>query len=109
MIFGRLDRKISIYRPTFSQDGYGEQVRTNSLYKNAWARIYFQTSGSKTEYEADSFIGSAKIDFLVRYDESITIKDYIVYRGDNYYIQEVQELGRKEGLKLKTIKKEDIN
>ncbi len=77
--------------------------------KNAWARIYFQTSGSKTEYEADSFIGSAKIDFLVRYDESITIKDYIVYRGDNYYIQEVQELGRKEGLKLKTIKKEDIN
>ncbi len=109
MIIGKLDKRIQIYRPTFTQNNYGERSASFTLYGSRWAQVFHSTGGSKAEYEAESFVNTANVDFIIRFDSSITTADKILYKSQYYYITEIQEINRDEALRLKTKLKVDIS
>ena len=105
MLIGRLDRYINIIQGTFSQNGYGENIRSTSTLASVWARFEFQRGDAG--FEADTFIGTAKARVTIRYrsDLQISPKHYISYNSKEWFIRSIQEIGRKEGLLLEVEEK----
>ena len=60
MLIGKLDRYVNIIQGTFSQNGYGENIRSTSTLASVWARFEFQRGDAG--FEADTFIGTARLE-----------------------------------------------
>ena len=105
MLIGRLDRLVVIKQATFTQDGFGENIASNSTLATVWARFEFEKG--KAGYEADTFIGTAPAKMTIRYRSDIQIspKHYIEYNSKDWFIRSVEEIGRKEGLILRVEEK----
>jgi head-tail adaptor len=105
MNIGKLDRLVVIKQATFTQDGFGENIASNSTIATVWARFEFEKG--KAGYEADTFIGTAPAKMTIRYRSDIQIspKHYIEYNSKDWFIRSVEEIGRKEGLILRVEEK----
>lgn len=105
MNIGKLDRLVVIKQATFTQDGFGENIASNSTLASVWARFEFEKG--KAGYEADTFIGTAPAKMTIRYRSDIQIspKHYIEYNSKDWFIRSVEEIGRKEGLILRVEEK----
>jgi head-tail adaptor len=105
MNIGKLDRLVVIKQATFTQDGFGENIASNSTLATVWARFEFEKG--KAGYEADTFIGTAPAKMTIRYRSDIQIspKHYIEYNSKDWFIRSVEEIGRKEGLILRVEEK----
>lgn len=105
MNIGKLDRYVNIIQGTFSQNSYGENIRSISTLASVWARFDFLkgTAG----FEADTFIGTAKARVTIRYrsDLQISPKHYISYNSKEWFIRSIQEIGRGAGLLLEVEEK----
>ncbi|MDB5540529.1 MAG: hypothetical protein JWQ89_2256 [Devosia sp.] len=99
----RLDRKITLERFTFTTDaGSGEQVKT-------WAQIVPPVWASRRRASARETLAAAEVSaevtdiFETRWDSSwsdLDAKDRLVYEGRTYEIATVDEIGRREGLRI---------
>ena len=100
MLIGKLDRKITIKQASFVKDSYGEAIPTVSTLASVWAKIDYKKGDSG--YDADNFKGTDKAEATIRHRSDVTIspKNYIEYDGKDWYIRNVQEIGRREGLLL---------
>ena len=98
MNIGKLDRYVNIIQGTFSQNSYGENIRSTSTLASVWARFDFKTGTAG--FEADTFIGTAKARVTIRYrsDLQISPKHYISYNSKEWFIRSIQEIGRGAGL-----------
>lgn len=107
MNIGKLDRQVVIKEGSFTQNAYGEEVRSVSTLATVWAKFEFK--GGKAGFEADAFSGTEKAMVTIRYrtDLKISPKHYIEYNSKNYFIRSIQEIGRKEGLLLMVEQKDD--
>ncbi len=94
MNIGKLDRYVNIIQGTFSQNGYGENIRSTSTLASVWARFEFQRGDAG--FEADTFIGTAKARVTIRYrsDLQISPKHYISYNSKEWFIRSIQEIGK---------------
>ena len=104
---GQLDRQVEIKEGTFTQDSYGELIRSVSTLATVWAKFEFK--GGKAGFEADDFGGTEKAMVTIRYrtDLILSPKHYIEYNSKKYFIRSIQEIGRKEGLLLMVEQKHD--
>lgn len=100
MLIGKLDRKITINEATFTQDAFGENIPTISALASVWAKFDFK--GGDAGYDADTFAGTSKAEVVIRYrtDLQISPKHYIEYDSKDWYIRNIREIGRGEGLLL---------
>lgn len=98
---GLLDRRITLQRPTASQDGAGEMVPTWSTIDTVWARSE-NVTGSEP-FEGEQFNAQRKQNFTIRYRSDLDETCQIVHDGDTYDIQAIMELGRREFLRIETI------
>ena len=105
MNIGKLDRYINIIQGTFSQNGYGENIRSTSTLASVWARFEFQRGDAG--FEADTFIVTAKARVTIRYrsDLQISPKHFISYDNKEWFIRSIQEIGRGAGLLLEVEEK----
>lgn len=105
MLIGRLDRLVVIKQGSFTQDAYGENIRSTSTLASVWARFEFEKG--KAGYEADTFIGTSPAKMTIRYRSDIQIspKHYIEYNSKDWFIRSIEEIGRKEGLILRVEEK----
>ena len=105
MNIGKLDRYVNIIQGTFSQNSYGENIRSTSTLASVWARFDFLKGTA--DFEADTFIGTAKARVTIRYrsDLQISPKHYISYNSKEWFIRSIQEIGRGAGLMLEVEEK----
>ncbi|RMD51895.1 head-tail adaptor protein [Candidatus Parcubacteria bacterium] len=94
---GRLDRKISIEKPTVTQDANsGEVTHTWTLVQKVWAQV--TPIRSKEKFLFPRELGVLTNKFTIRYLSGIDETYRIVYDGKNWDILSIEEIGRNEGL-----------
>ena len=105
MLIGKLDRLVVIKEGTFSQNAYGENIRSTSTLASVWARFEFEKG--KAGYDADTFVGTSPAKVTIRYrsDLQISPKNFIAYNSKEWFIRSIEEIGRKEGLILRVEEK----
>ena len=104
MIIGRLDRKINIHSVTQTQNSYGEFTNTGDTSVSAWARIEYK-EGS-VGFESLNKLAKIPVVFITRYNQGFTVDTlkYITAEGSpKYYVKSVQEIGRKQGLRIMAV------
>ena len=109
MIFGKLDRKITIQQPTYTADSEtGERkVSSWSTYKSAWAqRVHNQ---SLEQISGDQIILVDTYNFKIRYNDAPNITGVmrVLYDSEYYDIMGLKELGRREGWLLTLTKRDN--
>jgi len=100
MNIGKLDRYITLQSVSTSVDAYGQPVESFSTLANVWAKIEYKSEVEKFENEQLRAVSS--IDFTIRYRTDVTQQMRISYNSETYQIIGISEIGRGEGLKLKT-------
>lgn len=96
---GKLDRRITLRKPTKAQDSYGEPLVTYADEATVWAEVKPISGGEN--YEGDQRSSKQRVEVVIRYRPGIEANSWLfVYDGETYEIEDVQEMGRREGLKL---------
>lgn len=93
---GELDRRITIKVNTPGiDDTGGSKDSTSDL--TVWAKVEYK---SGAERDTDGVIFSnANVNFIIRY-RSVDLNDWVEYDGKRYDIERIEELGRRQWLKL---------
>ena len=85
---GQLDRRIEFYRRSDTVDAFGQNTNafvTTGLF--AWAKIV-EKSGKEGE-EGNQIVATKKVEFIVRYNESILETWRILYDSQFYFIEAI--------------------
>lgn len=101
---GALDRRITIERYTSVQNEYGEPVVTWANLATVWAS--WRRASARETLAALEIAAAVSDVFEVRYSgtvSAITPKDRLVYGERNFDIVSVEEIGRREGLRINAI------
>jgi len=100
MIFGKLDRKLSLINQTFTTNAYGERIAGSGTSVTIYGDFNFKSG--KANYESDVFIGEQTIECLIRYRTAIgPSPDWYIRNGDRLYsINGIREVGRKDKMIL---------
>lgn len=93
---GRLDRPITVKNPTFSTNGYGEQIASSYASTSVWAQV-ISDSGDESLINRVKNSKQVKI-FKVRYGITVDEQSLITYNSVDYYVTGIQEVGREDFL-----------
>lgn len=97
---GDLDRRITLQKRTEQQDTYGQPIITWVPIATVWAQMQQQ---SGREFMAGAIpVSERRVVFRMRHRSDITVLDRVTHDGDEFDVNEVRELGRREGLELHT-------
>ncbi|MFA5208491.1 MAG: phage head closure protein [Candidatus Paceibacterota bacterium] len=97
---GSLDRLITIQYPPSTKNDYGE-VNLSAGWTQldqVWSRIEYM--GGSEAVEGGKVTALNKIVFIVRYRTDIAVNMRVSYESKYYYIQFIEEIERREGLRL---------
>jgi SPP1 family predicted phage head-tail adaptor len=96
----RLDRRITIEQQTETIDGYGQRVKTWSVLTTCWASVVLNI-GRQT-VASQNIVTERTVDFKIRYRTDLNLNMRIIYNDTYYNIEDINELGREDGLMIKT-------
>lgn len=100
----KLDRKVTLRRATTAQDEYGEEITTWADLATVWAS---RRRASARETLAAAEVSAAITDvFEIRYDSAwadLSPMDRLVFEGRGYDIVSVDEIGRRQGLRIAAV------
>jgi SPP1 family predicted phage head-tail adaptor len=108
MISSVLNKKIIIEQGTDSKNAVGTPTLTWAEYITIWAGVY--TPFRDVQYDENAGLFTYITEFTIRYNKitkEITNKYRINYDDRYYKIQQISEIGNREGFKLITIAWED--
>lgn len=104
MNIGSLDRRIEIQGASDTVNDYGERTKTWVKLTNIWAAIERKDSATERN-SGEQIISLQSIVFIVRYSSTVNGYDKnnrILYGGKYYNIIAIQEIGRKDQLRIIT-------
>lgn len=102
---GQLDRRITIQQFATSPDSFGQPIETWTDVAVVWAQITAESGGES--YAAEQRTAKQVVTFTVRYRAGIRPKSHrVVYDGEIYDVENVEEIGRREGLAIKAYARE---
>jgi len=99
VVAGRMDRRVVLQTFTASRDTAGQPIKTWANLASApevWAQVEHLTA--KESMGDSAAVGEQTTRFTMRYRDDLSVEGRIVYDGENYDIQSIVELGRREGL-----------
>lgn len=103
----RLDRRVTLETFTGAQDTTGFTVKTWELLATVWAEMSSSTSTRAEErITGDNYeIAERTMIFTIRYrsDLTLTAQHRLRHRGDTFRIAGIQEVQRRQYLKLTCI------
>lgn len=102
MIAGRLDRRIIIQSKVEVKNSYGEKTLTWSNFATVWSDPV--QSDGKEQTDNNNRSTERMVIFRVRYKDTITNDMRIVWESDYYKIEDIKEVGRREGMLIRTSK-----
>ena len=96
---GRLDRKASFYSKSSTKGKYGESIDVWTTHAfDSWGTV--QYAGGDAILSNEEKFYSGVIFLTVRYRSAITETMRVQIAGVWYRITYIEELGRKEGMKI---------
>lgn len=95
---GRLDRKASFYVKTSTRGDYNEEIETFTHSFDTWGEVTYAGGDAILSNEEKFYSGT--IFLRVRYRSAITETMQVEINHIRYRITYIEELGRKEGLKI---------
>ena len=102
MIFGKLDRKLTLYKQGFTKNLYGELESTSTTNVTIYGSFDFK--GVNLSYESDALVSENKIECLIRYRElnliGVSPLYYIKNGNTSYAIRGIRQVGRKDKMIL---------
>lgn len=99
---GRLDRRITVQSKTENTDAYGQRVLSWSTFLSIWSNPV--QSNGKEQTDDNNRSTERKVNFRVRYNNTITNEMRIIWESDYYKIEDIKELGRQDGLMIMATK-----
>ncbi len=103
MNIGALDTYVAVYSTNRVADGFGSYKFTDANFiDNCWLKKIPIKSFMKSEAES-SRVNENTFEFIARYNtQLIRAGYYFIISGSStkYYIKGVEEIGRREGLKI---------
>ncbi len=108
---GRMDRRVIFQQKVEPQDEFGAPTPIWSDQFTLWAMVKPVRGGER--FQAEGLETEVTTEFQVRYSsltQKVTPKFWrVVYAGQNYDIEEKQELGRGDGFKFLAVIREYDN
>ena len=95
---GKLDRRITIESATLSVNAVGESVKAWATLDTVWAGV--SALSGKEYVGAAQVVGEEQLIFRIRYRTDVTLHNRIIYNSEEYDIQHIAEVGRRQGLDL---------
>jgi len=99
----RLDRKITIQKPTATLNPANEEIITWSTFAIVYAAKKDRSGNESLDVGVVAF---ASTDWRIRYISTLTEKMRVKYEDDVYSILNISEIGRREGQTIKTEKQD---
>lgn len=100
---GRLDRRIVVEQKTDAQDGFGDPVPTWSTFAERWARKVPQRGTEQSKADAET--AEREVVFEIRNLPGLDETMRIQFGGFAYDIEEILEIGRGEGHRIRAVAK----
>lgn len=102
MDFGRMDRRVELHAAAETRSDSGARVFVWSVFATVWAEVRDKPAreidlSGRTEAQQETV-------FFIRYRADVTPRQRVFYGGQSYDIQNVREIGRREGLELLTLR-----
>lgn len=110
-----LDRRITIQRVTETADAMGTPIQSWDTYIQRWAKMESVTRDTGEDYDSETRVAYNALDWILLRDsqsKNITEKMRLVYDGNTYDIDSVQEYTkerRKGYLIIHSIKRGSVN
>lgn len=99
---GKLDRRISIQEKVVTQDtGTGEEIVSWNEIASVWAQKVENVGQER--FSSDQFVGKTARTFRFRWSnatKAVTVTHRIVFDGVEHDIQNMREIGRREGIEV---------
>lgn len=96
---GKLDRKVTINRPTWTRDEGNERVPGEPDTTTRWASVR-PAPGTERFQDAET-AAAAPMRFVFRWeDDLVRVTDSITHDGRDYAVASVTEIGRREGIEV---------
>lgn len=96
----RLDRRIVIEQQSETIDGFGQRVKTWSTLTTCWASVKLNIG--REAVASQNIVTERTVDFKIRYRTDLNLNMRIIYDSNYYNIEDINELGREDGLMIKT-------
>jgi SPP1 family predicted phage head-tail adaptor len=93
-----LDRLIIIQEESITRSPSGQEIVSWVNWASPWAKRIPQNG--KEYIAASQLVGEVDAIFRIRYRPGVHKKMRVVYESQDYDIQDIQEVERKEGLNL---------
>lgn len=95
---GQLDRRVTLRRRTVTPNALNEAVETFSDLAVVWAQVL--ALSRRDQFVGEQNLNLSTLRFNIRYRSDFTTVDRVVYRGKEYDVTDVAEVGRKDGLSI---------
>ncbi|GLK49494.1 hypothetical protein GCM10017620_24670 [Brevundimonas intermedia] len=105
---GNLDRRITLQRATITRDGYNNEVATWNDLVTVWAGYAPVSDGER--FRAGERASEISARFTIRHSSQVadlSPKDQLVFSGRTFAITRVKEIGRREGLEITVVGRDD--
>lgn len=102
---GLLDRRITLQSRTVAANAYNEQIETWTDILDVWAKVEYPATGSDEITQSGLNVAFQRVMFTIRHRNDIGFVERIVYKSETYDIERIEEIGRKQYLKLTTEKR----
>jgi SPP1 family predicted phage head-tail adaptor len=98
---GERDRRIELQHRTLgAASSSGEQIAGFTTYATVWAQKLDQRA--REVFVAGGTDADQVTRFVIRYREDVLVTDRILYKGADFDIFQISEIGRSEGLEIFT-------
>jgi SPP1 family predicted phage head-tail adaptor len=99
---GVMDREITIQRRELEENAFAERVEVFTDLLTVWAAVEYPISRQDEQIADGLNLTTSPVNFTIR-DTDITVKDRIVYDGENYDIINIAQIGRNDRLKITAV------
>ena len=101
---GDLDRSIEIQVNTAVQDETGDPVASWATITKGTVRAKIERGRGRQRFITDHELNEHAIVFKIRYRSDFDTEHRIVYDSENYDIEAIEEIDRREGLFVGAVK-----
>lgn len=105
MKIGNLDKRVSLLVRNNVTDAWNHSVVSYTNRATLWAEVQYKRG---TEEQAgQQRVGVDHVHFIMRYRSDVTTVNPLEYDGDKYNVHSVEIIGRKEGLRVITTRRDN--
>lgn len=95
---GKMDRRVTIQSRSTAADAQGQQIETWTAVATVWASK--RDLRGREYFAAQAVNADVNTVFEIRHRTDVTVLHRVVCEGVTYDIQQVSEIGRRDGLSL---------